>query len=219
MSTLAELAEQRVVIDGVRWSTYSALVEEGGRRRGRMVFDEGVLEITSPGLLHEGIASVIGRMIDVYTEAQGIDIVSAASTTFKREDLNRGFEADRSYYIQHAHRVLGKRSIELPDDPAPELVVEVDMTCSSIGKEPVFHALGVTEVWRFAEQHLTVRVRDEHSFVDSQTSNVLPGFPLATARLILDQHGTLSETQLVQQFRQSLTTLNRPSTGGPLSGV
>jgi Uma2 family endonuclease len=211
MNTLAEIAEQRVVIDGVRWSTYSALAEEGGRRRGRMFFDDGVLEIMSPGLAHGNIASLIGRMIDTYTEVQGIDIVSAASTTFKREDLNRGFEADRSYYVQHAHRVAAKRSIELPRDPAPDLVVEVDITRSSMTKEPVFHALGVSEVWRFAEQRLTVRIRDEHGYIDSQSSSVLPGFPLATAQAILDQHGTLSETRLVQQFRQSLAP---PPPGG-----
>ena len=41
MSTISSLAEHSVLIDGVSWQTYSALVDELEHASGRMIYDEG----------------------------------------------------------------------------------------------------------------------------------------------------------------------------------
>ena len=132
MSTVPASSEQRVVLRSVSWETYLALTEESESGSGRMTYDQGVLEIMAPGMPHEIAKRLIGRMIETFTLCRGIEIRSSSSTTFKRSELQRGFEADESYYIQHACELRGVREIDLSIHPPPDLVIEVDMTNSSI---------------------------------------------------------------------------------------
>ena len=201
MSTVSRTAEQRVVIDGVRWSTYLSLLEDGESQRGRMTFDQGVLEIMSPGRVHENVGRLLGRMVEAFTEELEIEVVSVASTTFKREDVNRGFEADEAYYIQNAAAVADKGELDLEIDPPPDLVIEVDISRSSIDKMPLFHSLGVPEIWRYAGDKLSVYLRGHAGYVLSEKSNVLPRFPLDEAGQVIEQRTTVGETQQIRSFR------------------
>ena len=47
--------------------------------------------------------------------------------------------------------VRGLKRIDLRRDPPPDLVIEVDVTHSSVPRMPIYAALGVPEVWRLAE--------------------------------------------------------------------
>ena len=141
-------AETRTVLENVRWDTFVELSEQ---RRGsvpRMTFDEGVMELMSPRRQHENIGRLIGRLVETYTEIRDIEIQSVASTTFKRKDLQKAFEADESYYIEHAEQILPKEEVDLLIDPPPDLVIEVEITSSAIQKLKLFAAMGVPEVWR-----------------------------------------------------------------------
>ena len=95
-------AETRIVIENVRWETYVALVDDRQGSIPRMTYAQGRLELMSPKKEHEKVKSLIGRLIHAYCDVREIEIESVASTTFRRQDLNRGFEADESYYILHA---------------------------------------------------------------------------------------------------------------------
>ncbi len=90
-------AETRTVLENVRWETFVELAEQRPGSVPRMTFDEGVLELMSPRRQHENIGSLIGRVVETYTEVMGIEIQTVASTTFKRKDLQKAFEADESY--------------------------------------------------------------------------------------------------------------------------
>lgn len=123
-------AETRTVLENILWETYVDLAEQ---RRGsvpRMTYDGGVLELMSPRRQHEGIGRLLGRMVETFTEVRGIEIQSVASTTFKRKDLEKGFEADESYYIKHAELIRPKEEVDLLIDPPPDLVIEVEITLS-----------------------------------------------------------------------------------------
>jgi Uma2 family endonuclease len=72
------------------------------------------------------------------------------STTFKRRELRRGFEADQCFYIQR-YEAIRKRhgDLDFAQDPAPDLVIEVGIPHCSLTKLPIYAALGVREVWRY----------------------------------------------------------------------
>jgi Uma2 family endonuclease len=151
--------EGRVTLRNVGWETYEMLVEEDpGRSAPRFFYDRGLLEIVSPSFEHEQIAGVIAALVNELAVELEIDVVGARSTTFKREDLSRGFEPDESFYFsENAAKVRGKRRISLDaGDPPPDLVVEVDITSPSASKLPIYARLGVTEVWRLDGDRLTV---------------------------------------------------------------
>ncbi|MEX0819463.1 MAG: Uma2 family endonuclease [Pirellulaceae bacterium] len=202
MSTVNTPAEQRVVLHDVSWDTYLALISETDRPGKRIAYDQGVLEIMSPGMLHENAGRLIGRMIEVFTEERDIEICSSASTTFKRDDLKRGFEADESYYIANARAVRGVDEIDLSIDPPPDLAIEVDITRSSIRKFSIYGSIGVPEIWRYdgSEVHVYV-LGNEETYESVKASAVLPGFPFDEAIRVLDRRHEIGETSLIRSFR------------------
>jgi Uma2 family endonuclease len=149
--TVKSPPEGRVTLRNVGWEVYEMLVEEDpGRSAPRFFYDRGEMEIVSPSFEHEAIAEVAGLLVDRLAMELDVDIVGARSTTFKREDLLRGFEPDASFYFPpNAARVRGKLRISLDEgDPPPDLVIEVDITSPSSSKLPIYARLGVAEVWR-----------------------------------------------------------------------
>jgi Uma2 family endonuclease len=203
MTTVSVPAEQRVILDNVSWATYVRLCDETGPCRGRMAYDQGTLEIMSPSLPHEGVKRLIGRMLEAYTLELGIEIRSVSSTTFQREDLRRGFEADESYYVEHAETVCGKEEIDLTIDPPPDLVIEVDISRNAMRKAGIYRALGVPEVWRHDGESLQVFLRSgDDQYVESAVSRAFPNLPLGELTRFLDLRHTLSETRLIRAFLQ-----------------
>lgn len=202
MSTVPFLAEQRVILDNISWQTYLAILNDADNCRGRMTYDRGVLEIMAPSKLHEQVKRLIGRMVEVFTEELNIDIESVGSTTFKREDLERGFEADECYYIQQAAAVRGKDEIDLLIDPPPDLLIEVDISRSSLSKFGIYGALGGPEVWRYDGERLRFYVLQAEGDREIQDSSVLP--PLSASQLLhfLRQRVEQSETALIRGCRQ-----------------
>lgn len=201
MNTVLIPAEQRVILDNISWSTYLAILKDAESCRGRIAYDRGVLEIMSPSKVHEHVKRLIGRMIEAFTEELNIDIESASSTTFKREDLARGFEPDECYYIAHAEVVRGKDDIDMTVDPPPDLIIEVDISRSSLNKFGIYRALGIPEVWRYDGETLRLYVLHNGDYVEVQQSTVLPQLPIDDLRSFLNQRSSLGETQLMRQFR------------------
>ncbi len=205
MSTISTIAEHRVLLDGVSWQTYSALVDESEHASGRMTYDQGTLEIMSPLMPHESGKRLLGRMIEMFTLLRGIDIRSSASTTFRRTDLKRGFEADESYYIQFAAQIRSNRDIDLSIDPPPDLVVEVEMTRSAIDKLRLFASMGIPEVWRYDGKTLWIGSLQKDKYIEAEFSHVLPDFPVELASEFLAQRFEISETELIRQFAELVT--------------
>ena len=89
-------------------------------------------------------------------------------------------------------------------DPPPDLVIEVDISRSSMDKLPLFHSLGVPEVWRYAGDELHVHVRGDADYIQFEESDVLPRFPFDKAREVLARRTSVGETQLIRSFRASI---------------
>jgi len=87
---------------------------------------------------HERIAELIARFIDEWTVGLGVPVVSCGSMTFQREDLDRGLEPDKCYYVQREPLIRGRRQIDLNVDPAPDLVVEMDFVSSSLDEMVIY---------------------------------------------------------------------------------
>ena len=191
MATVIQPVDQPVLMDDVSWTTYEALLADGGdHRQTRMAFDQGVLEIVTPSYEHEHVGNIVTRVAEALMDARKQDYAPAGSTTFRHQGVARGFEPDASYYVEHAARIRGLTRIDLNSDPPPDLVIEIDVTQGSLDKLPIYAALGVPEIWR--HQHGTVQMYRlaGGSYVEVDDSAVIPG---------------LSGTQLTTFVRDSLT--------------
>src|SRR4051794_21974904 len=99
-------AERRILLRGIRWPTYLALLHDLGDRPTRLTYDRGDLEIMAPSFRHENYASVLGRFVSTLAEELEIDYKSGRTTTFRREDVDRGLEADDCFYFQNQAAIL-----------------------------------------------------------------------------------------------------------------
>ena len=180
MATVIQPVDQPVLLDGVSWETYEALLADGGdRRQTRMAYDQGVLEIVTPSFEHEIFRDVVSGVAEEILDTRGQDYLRSGSVTLKQEELARGFEADASFYVTHVSRVRGLSRIDLHNDPPPDLVIEVDVSRSSLDKLPIYAALGVPEVWRCRNGSVYVYRRAGSSYVEIAQSEVLPGLTSA----------------------------------------
>ncbi len=169
-----------VVLPGVRWQTYEALLNDLGNRRFRLTYDRGNLEIMAPQFRHESYAGALGVLVKALAAAAKVRVKSAWSTTFRREDLEQGLEPDRCFYIHNLSAVLGRLEIDLSRDPPPDLAIEIDIMSSCLDRLAIYAALGVPEVWRFDGQQFEVlRRRDAEGYGPVQASPTFPTLPIA----------------------------------------
>lgn len=148
--------EQRVTFHDLSWAQYQQILSALPQTRAaRLVYSCGTLEISTPLEDHEQASELINIFIRVLVLEMGLKLKSMGSTTLDREDLDRGAEPDKAYYIQNQSLVAG-RTVNLQADPPPDLVVEVDMTHTDIDKNRLYAAMGVPEFWRFDGHNLRI---------------------------------------------------------------
>ena len=104
MATVIRPVDQPVLMDGISWRTYEALLADGGdHRRTRMTFDQGVLEIATPSFEHGTLRDVVSGVADEILNVGGQDYLRSGSATFRQEGPGRGFEPNASFYVARAH--------------------------------------------------------------------------------------------------------------------
>ena len=67
-----------------------------------------------------------------------------------------------------------KEELDLSVDPSPELVIEIDVTSTSIHKDPIYAQLGIREVWRYDGNALRIGKLVGEGYVASETSKGSP---------------------------------------------
>lgn len=213
METAKKPAEQRMLLQNVSWETYERLIAEREERRSpRFFYDRGVLEFMSPSGEHDRTSRVVAILAEMLAEEVGVDVDNAGSTTFRREDLERGFEADESlYFSENAARVRelvrDKGDIVLDEgDPPPDLIVEVDITNPSLNKLPIYAALGVPELWRHDGGRLVIlRLQDDEIYAESAASGFLPGITAETLTRLVSSGLTLDRRAWRKEVRDSVS--------------
>ncbi|MBO0350797.1 Uma2 family endonuclease [Phormidium pseudopriestleyi FRX01] len=194
--------EGRVLLQNISWGTYERLLNEMGDHRNiRLHYDRGLLEIMTPLLEHEQPNRLLSQVAYVVAEELNVEILSAGSTTLNRPDLEKGSEPDSSFYIKNESLIRGKRTIDLKTDPPPDLVIEVDVTSSSIDREGIYAAMGVPEIWRCDRGVLKFLQLRSGNYVETEHSLAFPLLPVTEVAKFLDQSQTVGETTLVRNFR------------------
>src|SRR5215210_6031133 len=189
-----------VVLHGISWETYEALLRDIGEQHIYLTYDNGDLEIMPPSRYHEHFKKIIGRLIETLTMELDIPMLSVGNSTHKRKDLRKGLEPDECYYVQHEAQIRDKlKTLDLTKgDPPPDLVVEMDYTHHAIDREGIYAALGVPEIWRFNVNRLEVLLLGagrEYSL--SRKSLAFPFLPIDQLERFLQMSLNTPETTLV----------------------
>ena len=204
MHSPAPRAGGSVVLDWIDWPTYERFLAAVGNRRIFLTYDQGVLEIMSPLFHHEWWKSAGGDTSRVLCRELGLRMLGAGSTTLRREDAERGLEADDSYYIKNAPHMLGLRErIDLTQDPPPDLALEVEGTRSALDRMGIYATLGVPEVWRYDGEAIHVhRLRPDGGYEESAQSVSFPALSLAKFAGFITETQGLDDLALEDAFRE-----------------
>jgi Uma2 family endonuclease len=202
MSITQTPREKRFLLYDIGWQGYQQLLDILGDRPIRVTYDRGNIELMSPSHAPESYGYLLARFVETLTEELNLPIKGGGSTTFNREDVDRGLEPDECYYIQNEPRVRGKKKIDLTRDPPPDLALEVDITSSSLDRMGIYAALKVPELWRLDGQTLRVYIlQPDGQYALSDRSAAFPFLPLAEIVRFLQLSDTMDETSLVRSFR------------------
>jgi Uma2 family endonuclease len=181
-----ELGADRIVLRDVPWEYYVHLRDNEANNHIRMSYYRGVLELMSPQFRHEKHGRRLDHLVMMVTAVLDIPCADAGSTTFRREDVAAGKEPDTCFYLSHEPRVREKEDLDLAIDPPPDLAIEVDNQNRSIGKLPIYAALGVPEVWRYDARAGVIwfgRLQDDGTYASIDRSEALP---ILTPQRVLD---------------------------------
>jgi Uma2 family endonuclease len=202
MSTATIPTGQRLVLDGVSWRMYERLLRAFDERHVRMTYDRGALEIMTLSPEHERYKHLLRRLVEALIDELSWNIAGFGSMTFKRRKRRRGLESDECFWITNEPLIRGKVHIDLRHDPPPDLALEIDVTHSSLDRLGIYAALRVPEVWRYDGQDLHVHLLGtDGKYTESGQSRVFPFLPVAEVARFLGMLATLSETELLRQFR------------------
>lgn len=170
-----------LLLTGTTWDQYLELCERRDElgSRVKLTYHDGRLELVTTSFFHDGAATRLLWIVSALAVALKLDFRAGGRTTFRREDLERGLEPDECFYIQSVAAIRGVRRIDLSVHPAPDLAVEVDFSRSSIPKQVIYSALGVSELWRFEDEAVSFLVRQPDGSYQVQPAS--RAFPLLTS--------------------------------------
>lgn len=183
-----------VVLRGGAWADYQRLLQlRGERSLPRITYLEGAIELMIPSRSHQGIKSMIGRLVEAWCLETGVDITPYGSWTLEHKELDRGVEPDECY-------VLGDDT----DPQYPDLAIEVEWTSGRLDKLDVYCQIGVREVWCWRQGELTLHALRGEQYVPIEHSEVLLGID---ARQLLAFVDTTPMTKAVRAYREALSEL------------
>ena len=137
--------EQRVLLQGVSWQQYEALLATLGDDFPslRLSYLEAMLEIMTNSPEHEELKKIIGMLMEAYFQETQTRFHAIGSATFRKAAKQRGLEPDECY-------CLGQKK-DLPD-----LAIEIVLSSGAIDKLEIYRGLGIAEVWIWQRDRFAV---------------------------------------------------------------
>jgi Uma2 family endonuclease len=201
MATVATPAAEQRVLLRVSWETYERLLAERSAPAGpRFTYNEGVLEIMVLSAQHETPSSLLAILVVEVAVELGVNVYPLGSTTFKREEVLKGFEPDAAFYVGR-DTTAWDTELDAAVDPPPDLVIEIDVSRSSLPRFPIFAAFGVPEVWRYDGQQVSIWRLVAGSYVEAEHSVAFPVVTGAVATRFLEESRSLTSTEWVRHVR------------------
>lgn len=192
---------QRNRYSAVTWDQYEELGQALLNRPVRVTYDHGEMEIAVTSHAHESAKKRIARLVEMLTFVLRIPIEYGGGMTFRREDLQRGFEPDECYWIGNEPQMRGRTDYNSTVDPPPDLAIEIEISKSLIGRLPIYAAFRIPEVWRCDGTRLRVMTLSaEGRYEESPTSLAFPFLPIDEFSKFLTPPANMNKTESMWQF-------------------
>ena len=193
---------QRLVLRDVSWAEFNAILAELGEQRStRSAYDHGLLEIMAPLPEHEYFKQSLSIAIEDISETLDQNYESYGSTTWRKQAAQAGIEPDNCFYIQNEALVRGKLTLNLDQDPPPDLALEIDLTSKSIHRFSIYARLGIPEIWCYDQGQLMVYCLQSGAYQSVAQSLVFPMLKVQELPSLIEAHRTQGRLALRRAVR------------------
>lgn len=154
------------------WQDYRVLVQQlGDRQLPRIKYRPGEILLMSPLPQHGRQADVIAEVVKVLLDHLEKEYTAFTPITMELPEQS-GIEPDYCFYIDHWEAIIGKDRIDWGVDPAPNLVIEVDVTSYTDVND--YLPYRVPEVWLFKKNKLTIYCLQDDRYTIESSSRYFP---------------------------------------------
>lgn len=180
------------------WSDYQRLVaRRGDRPLPRIRYRPGEITLMSPLPRHGRDANGLADVAKELLEHGSLDYAAFTPITLSLPEMS-GIEPDYCFYIEHCATIAGKDRIDWGVDPAPDLVIEVDVT--SYTDVANYLPYRVPEVWLWKQRLMIYRLVDG-SYCPQSESRYFPGVDVAQ---LVEQYLQISRDQSTSAAMRNL---------------
>ena len=187
------------------WSDYEALSKQlGDRSIPRLKYRHGKIWLMSPLPEHGRNASLIADVIKAILDYLDKEYEAFTPITMKLPQRS-GIEPDYCFYIDNWQAAAGKKRIDWEVEPAPDLVVEIDITSYTDVNDYLLYR--VPEVWLFKNDNITIYSLENEQYIVSNRSRYFPDFDILN--LISDCFQVANNrntSTAIRQLRQKLNS-------------
>ena len=202
------------------WSEYETLSKQlGDRSIPRLKYRPGEIWFMSPLSEHGRNASLVADTIKAILDHIGKEYEAFTPITMRLPQRS-GIEPDYCFYIDNWQAAAGKKRIDWTSEPAPDLVIEVDITSYTNVND--YLAYKVPEVWLFKSDEvwswgsppgttssrsdrLTIYRLQNDSYVESDRSGYFPELEILQliSECFIDAENR-NTSAAIRQLRQKL---------------
>lgn len=192
-----------VILSDVDWETYDQFVQETMDIivNPRFYFEKETLLIMPLTAEHEYVNRAIASIVDILAEEFQINSRCLGSSTYQREDIERGFEPDSCFYFENESKIRGVKRLDMTIHPAPDLIIEVDITSLSTNRQNIFAAFGVPEIWRFDGEKMQILKLENTQYTEITNSLALPKVTPEKLTEFLQKSETLNRLAWIDEVR------------------
>lgn len=205
-----QIAERRhqvpsngIILNNISWQQFENFLLDLGENQGaRLAYDRGRLEMMTPLPEHEYYKEILSLTIQDIAEELDLDYETYGSTTWKKEKELAGLEADNCFYFQHEDRVRGKLTLDLNQDPPPDLALEIDLTHKSLNRFPIYARLGVPEIWCYDSGELKIYQLQGSDYQEVGQSEIFPNLPIQELPKVIERDRLQGRRAIRRAVRQ-----------------
>ncbi len=185
------------------WSDYEILAQQlGDRSIPRLKYRPGEIWLMSPLPEHGRNVHIIANVITTILDYLEQEYEAFTPITMKLPQRS-GIEPDYCFYIDRWQATAGKKRIDWETEPAPDLVIEVDITSYTDVND--YLPYKVSEVWLFKNDEVTIYCLESDRYLIKDRSRYCPALDVLS--LINQCFQVASErntSAAIRQLRQKL---------------
>ena len=188
------------------WDDYEALCQQlGDKSIPRIKYRPGEIWLMSPLPEHGRNVHIIANVVSTILDYLEKDYEAFTPVTMQLPQ-RIGIEPDYCFYIDNWRTVSGKKRINWEESPAPDLVIEIDITSYTNVND--YLAFKVPEVWLFRNEIVTIYNLQGESYQVTNYSRYFPEIDvlnlIAECFQVVKSRNTSSA---IRQLRNKLSSL------------